>query len=75
MEFVGSVIQAELRGNPIADVLKIQAEVARRKRTVRAEESAAKAGVAMLGPLILVFVAILILIVAPIVMRIQSGGV
>lgn len=73
IEFVGAVVQAELRGNPVADVLRIQAEVARRKRTVRAEEAAAKAGVAMLGPLILVFLAILILIVAPIVMRVQAS--
>jgi tight adherence protein C len=75
IEFVGAVVQAELRGNPLVDVLRIQAEVSRRKRTVRAEESAAKAGVALAGPLILVFLTILILIVAPIVMKLQSSNV
>lgn len=75
VEFVGAVVQAELRGNPLVDVLRIQAEVSRRKRTVRAEESAAKAGVALAGPLILVFLTILILIVAPIVMKLQSSNV
>jgi tight adherence protein C len=75
IEFVGAVVQAELRGNPLVDVLRIQAEVSRRKRTVRAEESAAKAGVALVGPLILVFLTILILIVAPIVMKLQSANV
>jgi tight adherence protein C len=74
VEFVGAVVQAELRGNPVAEVLRIQAEVARRKRTVRAEESAAKAGVAMMGPLVLLFLAILLLIVSPMVMRVQSSG-
>jgi tight adherence protein C len=74
VEFVGAVVQAELRGNPLADVLRIQAEISRRKRSVRAEESAAKAGVAMIAPLVLVFVAILILIVAPIAMRVQASG-
>jgi tight adherence protein C len=74
MEFVGAVVQADLRGNPVVDVLRIQADVARRKRTVRAEEAAAKAGVAMLGPLVLVFLCILILIVAPMVMRVQGSG-
>ena len=74
VEFVGAVVQAELRGNPVAEVLRIQAEVARRKRTVRAEESAAKAGVAMMGPLVLLFLAILLLIVSPMVMRLQSQG-
>jgi tight adherence protein C len=73
-ELVGAVVQAELRGNPLAAVLSIQAEVARRKRTVRAEESAARAGVAMLGPLLLVFIAILIIIVAPVVLQLRSSG-
>lgn len=73
VEFVGALIQADLRGNPVAEALRIQAEVARRKRSVNAEEAAARAGVAMMGPLVLVFLSILILIVAPIVMRIQQA--
>jgi tight adherence protein C len=73
-EFVGAVVQAELRGNPIAEVLRIQADVARRKRTVRAEERAAKASVAMLAPLLLVFIAILIMIVAPVVIQLDESG-
>ncbi len=73
-EFVGAVVQAELRGNPVVDVLRVQAEVSRRRRSVRAEESATKAGVAMIGPLVLVFIAILILIVAPMVMKLQQAG-
>jgi tight adherence protein C len=72
VEFVGALIQADLRGNPVAEALRIQAEVARRKRSVNAEEAAARAGVAMMGPLVLVFLSILILIVAPIIMRIQQ---
>jgi tight adherence protein C len=71
IEFVGAVVQSELRGNPLVDVLRIQAEVSRRKRTVYAEESAARAGVAMILPMLLVFFTILILIVAPIIMRLQ----
>jgi tight adherence protein C len=73
LEFVGSVIQAELRGNPLVTVLRIQADVSRRKRTVRAEESAAKAGVAMMAPLVLVFFSILILLVAPIIIKLQGS--
>lgn len=74
VEFVGAVVQAEARGNPLAEVLRIQAEVSRRKRGVRAEESASKAGVALILPLVLVFIAILLLIVSPIAMKIQSSG-
>ncbi len=74
VEFVGSVVQAELRGNPVVEVLRIQAEISRRKRSVRAEELAAKAGVAMMGPLALVFIAILIVIIAPMLLRLSQSG-
>ncbi len=73
-EFVASVVQAEQRGNPVAHVLRIQAEVSRQRRSVRAEEAAAKAGVAMIGPLVLVFLCILLLIVAPMIMNIRNSG-
>ena len=73
-EFVGSVVQAELRGNPLAEVLRIQAEVSRQRRTVLAEEAAAKASVSMIMPLCLVFVAILILIAGPMVIRLSQNS-
>jgi tight adherence protein C len=73
-EFVGSVVQAELRGNPLAEVLRIQAEVSRQRRTVLAEEAAAKASVSMIMPLCLVFVAILILIAGPMVIRLSQNA-
>lgn len=71
-EFVGAVVQAEDRGNPVASVLQVQATVSRVRRTVRAEESAAKAGVAMVGPLLLVFLCIMLLVMAPMLMRITK---
>lgn len=70
-EFVGAVVQAELRGNPVANVLRIQAEVSRQRRSVHAEEAAAKAGVAMVAPLLLVFITILLLIIAPMAMSLH----
>lgn len=73
-EFVASIVQAETRGNPVANVLRIQAEVSRQRRSVRAEEAASKAGVQMVGPLMLVFLMILLLIMAPMVMQLQSSG-
>jgi tight adherence protein C len=73
-ELVGAVVQAELRGNPLADVLRIQAEVSRQRRSVRAEEAAAKAAISMIGPLVLVFIAILILVLGPIVIRLKQTG-
>ncbi len=75
LEFVGAVSQAEERGHPVSKVLQIQATTSRQRRSVRAEESAAKAGVALSGPLILLFLAILLLIMTPIVLRLGQSGV
>ncbi len=72
-EFCGSLIQAEERGNPVADVLQIQATGSRTRRSVRAEELAAKAGVAMVGPLMLVFAAIMMLILGPMYLQLRNG--
>jgi tight adherence protein C len=72
-EFVNALIQAEERGNPVAEVLTIQAQVSRTRRSVRAEEAAAKAGVQMVGPLMLVFFSIMILLLGPALMTITGG--
>ena len=72
-EFVNSLVQAEERGNPVAEVLLIQANVSRSRRSVRAEEAAAKAGVAMVGPLMLVFFCIMGLLLGPALMNIMNG--
>ncbi|MFI5297348.1 MAG: type II secretion system F family protein [Polyangiales bacterium] len=72
-EFVNAVIQAEERGNPVADVLLIQAGVSRQRRSVMAEETAAKAGVQMVGPLFLLFGCIMLLVVAPIVIKLAAA--
>lgn len=71
-EFTSAVIQAEEHGNPLARVLAIHAEVSRRDRSTRAEEAAAKAGVKMIGPMVMVFGAILILIVGPMLLSANS---
>lgn len=72
-EFVNSLVQAEDRGNPVAEVLAIQATVSRTRRSVRAEELAAKAGVQMVGPLMLVFFCIMGLLMGPALMNIMAG--
>ena len=72
-EFVNATTQAEQRGTPVATVLQIQAGVARQRRTTRAEEVAAKAGVKLLMPLALAFLAVLILVVAPIVVKLSQS--
>jgi len=72
-EFVSAVVQAEERGNPLAQVLQIQAESSRQRRSSQAEVAASKASVKMIGPMVLVFVAILMLIVGPMVLELKSS--
>jgi tight adherence protein C len=71
-EFVGAVVQAEERGNPLGQVLEIQAEASRQRRSTRAEEAASRASVKMIGPMVLVFAAILLLIVSPMFLQIKE---
>jgi tight adherence protein C len=69
---VTALVQAEERGNPVSEVLQIQAGVSRMRRTVAAEESAAKAGVKMVLPLFLLFGAIMLLVMGPMVLKLAS---
>jgi tight adherence protein C len=71
-EFTGAVIQAEEHGHPLSRVLQIHAEVSRRERSTRAEEAAAKAGVKMMVPMVMLFVALLLLIVGPMFLSAQA---
>lgn len=71
-EFVNAVVQAEERGNPVAEVLQIQAGVSRMRRSTKAEETAAKAGVAMVGPLFLLFFCIMLLVMGPMMLSLSN---
>ncbi len=64
-EFVSSVVQSEERGTPLVEVLQIQANAARTRRSMRAEEMAARAAVMMMGPLALIFISIMVLLLGP----------
>jgi tight adherence protein C len=64
-DLVASVIQSEEQGTPLASVLAAQAVASRQKRSVDAEESAARAGTSLALPLTLLFAATLLLIVSP----------
>jgi tight adherence protein C len=62
---VGSIIQGEQLGTPLARLFRTQADVLRIKRTQRAETVAGEAGVKMLMPAILVMAATVIIILGP----------
>lgn len=63
--FVAAVVQSEERGNPLADVLRVQAHVLRARRGVLAEEAAARASVLLVIPLMLLLGCVLLLLFGP----------
>lgn len=70
-DLVRAVLLAEKKGASVTEALIQQARASRQRRSVRAEEAAARAGVLMLFPLMLLMICILIMIVGPIV---SAGG-
>lgn len=73
-EFVSSVIQAEERGNPLSEVLRIQARMLRMRRSVQAEQNASRAGIMMMIPLLLIFASIIILLLGPFLINGAKSG-
>ena len=65
---VGSIIQGEQLGTPLALLFRIQSDVLRIKRTQRAETLAGEAGVKMLLPAVLVMAATVIIILGPFIL-------
>ena len=62
---VGSIIQSEELGTPLAEVFRTQSDVLRVKRSQRAETIAAEAAVRMLLPGVLIMAAAVLLILGP----------
>jgi len=73
-EFVNSVVQAEAKGSPLANVLTIQAQTQRLRRSIAAEETAAEAALMLLGPMTLIFLCVIVLLLGPVVIRFMTGG-
>jgi tight adherence protein C len=71
--FVLAMVQADIFGIPIANVLAVQARELRIKRRQRAEERAQKIPVKILGPLLIgIFPALMILIMGPAAIQIRD---
>ncbi len=70
---VNSLIQAEQLGSPLGRMLRVQAQEARNRRQVAAEEKAMKAPVKMLVPTaLLIFPAMFVVILGPAVLKISQ---
>lgn len=71
--FVTAVIQSELLGSNIANMLRTQSRVMRERRRQRAEEKAHKLPIKMLFPLVfLMFPALFVIILGPAIMKIME---
>ncbi len=70
---VGSIIQGENLGTPLALLFRTQADVLRIKRTQRAETIAGEAGVKMLLPAVLIMMATVIIILGPFILSFVHG--
>ncbi len=68
-DFVNAVIQAEQRGNPLAKVIQVQGRMLTMQRSVMAEESAARAGVLMIAPMMLLLGCIMLFLMGPFVVK------
>jgi len=68
-DFVNAVIQAEQRGNPLAKVIQVQGRMLSIHRSVLAEESAARAGVLMIVPMMLLLGCILLFLMGPFIVK------
>jgi tight adherence protein C len=65
---VGSILQGEQLGTPLARLFRTQADVLRLKRSQRAETMAGEAGVKMLLPGVMVMASTVIIILGPFIL-------
>jgi tight adherence protein C len=73
--FLTSLVQAETLGLPIANVLRVQSERLRERRSQRAREQAQKAPIKMIFPLVFcIFPAIFVVILGPAALKIAESG-
>jgi len=70
---ISAALQAEHLGTPLADVLKLQANLLRMRRSMRAERRAGEASVKMLVPMMLILMAVVVVIFAPMIIRVLEG--
>ncbi|HEY0715333.1 MAG TPA: type II secretion system F family protein, partial [Polyangia bacterium] len=73
-DFVGAVVQSESKGTPLKEVLATQAATLRDRRSTKAEEAAAKAGVKLTGPLAIMMMNMLLLIAGPMILKLMNDN-
>jgi tight adherence protein C len=69
---VGSILQSEKRGSPLANVLEVQVDTIRNKRTQKIEKQASQAAVKILLPLMFIFGAVIVVVVGAMILKIYN---
>ena len=72
-QFVAAVIQSEQQGTPLVQVLSVQANVMRTRRSQMAEQAASRAAILILGPLMLIFASVFVLLLGPFAIKSLRG--
>lgn len=68
-DFVAAVCQSEEKGTPVVEALTLQASALRQKRSVLAEELAAKTAVRLTVPLMMTLACIMLILFGPFIVR------
>ena len=72
---IGTIIQGEHLGTPLARIFRSQSDVLRVKRSQRAETIAGEAGVNMLLPAVLVMASTVLIILGPFLLNFMKFGI
>jgi tight adherence protein C len=70
---VGAINQAEALGTPLSTILKNQSGMIRMIRSVRAEEASASASMRILIPSMIILLAVVLVVFAPMILRWMEG--
>ena len=70
---VGAVVQAERLGTPLSAILKMQSDMLRMHRSVRAEKLSASAGLRILVPSMLILFAVVLVVFSPLIIGWMRG--
>jgi len=69
---VGSILQSEKRGSPLANVLEVQIDTIRNKRTQKVEKMASQAAVKILLPMMFIFSSVIVVVMGAMILKIQN---
>lgn len=72
---IDAIIQGQTIGTPIADVLEDQADMIRFHRSQAAERASEELKIKIMGPIVLMMIAIFLLILGPAVIEVLKSGV